>query len=266
MSRHIRFHLRPKHPWRDQLKWFDTVSSTNTLAKEMAAQGAPHGTVLIADQQTGGRGRLGRSFHSPEAAGLYMSVILRPQCPPTALMHLTCAVAVAVCDGIERAFGFRPGIKWINDLVVSGKKLGGILTELSIHPNTGLTDYAIIGIGINCTQRSEEFPEDIRSMACSAAMFAKKAVDRSRLAAALINELEEMSRRLLSDKEDIMARYRQDCVTIGSHVQVLSNGQAREATALDVDADGGLIVAFADGHTETVSCGEVSVRGMYGYL
>lgn len=265
MSRHICFHLPPKHPWRDLLKWFDSVGSTNTLAKEMAAQGAPHGTILIADHQTEGRGRLGRTFHSPNAAGIYMSVILRPQCPPMQLMHLTCAVAVAVCDAVEKALGFRPSIKWINDLVVDGKKLGGILTELSIDPKTGLTDYAVIGIGINCTQRSEDFSEDIRSMACSAAMFTKKAVDRSRLAAAMITELEEMSRCLLSEKEDIMARYRQDCVTIGSHVQVLRGDEKHEGIALDVDCEGALIVTFTDGHTEAVSCGEVSVRGMYGY-
>ena len=129
MKEHILSKLPPAHPWGQSLYWFGSIGSTNAYAKTLAAQGAPAGTVVIADRQDAGRGRLGRTFQSPAGSGIYMSVILRPGCAPTALMHLTCAVALAVCDAVEKAFSFRPGIKWINDLVVEGRKLGGILTE-----------------------------------------------------------------------------------------------------------------------------------------
>lgn len=266
MIKDILSHLPQTHPWRGSIQWFETIGSTNSHAKELAANGAPHGTVLIADSQSAGRGRLGRSFQSPTGAGIYMSVILRPQCRPTQLMHLTCAVAVAVCDAVEDALGFRPGIKWINDLVMNGKKLAGILTELSIDPKTGSVDYAVVGIGLNCTQQQSDFPGDIRDIACSAAMVTEHPIDRSRLAAAMLCSLENMSNGLLAHKETTMAQYRMDCITIGSEVQVLGSDCQRCGKALDIDQDGGLIVLFSDGSRKTVSSGEVSVRGMYGYI
>ncbi len=253
-------------PWQDSLIWFDTIDSTNTRAKAMAAQGAPEGTVLMADTQTGGRGRRGRSFHSPAGTGIYMSLILRPKCRPGELMHLTCAAAVAACDAIEAACGFRPGIKWTNDLVWQGKKLAGILTELGIN-GQGALDYAVVGIGINCCQQEGDFPEEIRHMAGSLASVSGKTVDRARVAAAMIEALWEMNDGLLSGHENLMDRYRADCVTLGREVSVLkADGSVRHGTALDVDADGGLTVCFETGETATVSSGEVSVRGMYGYL
>ena len=266
MTATILSHLPERHPWRHQIHWFETIGSTNTEAKRMAAAGAPHGTVLIADHQTAGRGRLGRSFQSPTGAGIYMSVILRPDCPPTELMHLTCATAVAMCDAVENSLGFRPGIKWINDLVVGSKKLAGILTELSIDPKTGLVDYGVVGIGINCTEKEMDFPEEIRPIACSAAMVTGKSIDRSPLAAAMIIELEKTNSTLLSGKEAIMDQYRRDCVTLGKSVQVLQGDSKRCGTALDIDPEGALIVAYPDGSVETVNSGEVSVRGMYGYI
>ena len=133
------------HPWAHTVRVLDTVDSTNNLAKQQARQGIPAGTVLIADRQSAGRGRLGRTFLSPGGVGIYFSVILRPACRPQALMHLTCASAVSMADAVERACGFRPGIKWTNDLVVGSKKICGILTELSVDPATGLVDYAVVG-------------------------------------------------------------------------------------------------------------------------
>ena len=114
-------------PWRDTLYWYDTIDSTNNRAKELAREGAPHGTVVTSGCQTAGRGRMGRSFHSPEGLGIYLSVILRPNCPPDQLMHLTSCAAVAMCDAVQKVSGLRPGIKWVNDLILNKKKLGGIL-------------------------------------------------------------------------------------------------------------------------------------------
>ena len=138
-------------PWKDTIRHFPTVNSTNTLAKELAQAGAPHGTVLIADAQTGGRGRMGHSFHSPAGSGIYLSVILRPNCHASQLMHLTCATGVAMCSAVKATTGITPGIKWTNDLVCGTNKLGGILTELSLEPD-GHVRYAVVGIGINCNQ------------------------------------------------------------------------------------------------------------------
>lgn len=257
-------HLPADFGWKNQIHWYDTIDSTNLQAKAIAAAGAPHGTVLIADSQSAGRGRLGRSFTSPAQSGIYMSVILRPGCPPAELMHLTCAAAVAMCDAVETALGIRPGVKWINDLVWQRKKLGGILTELSMDAKTGLVDHAVIGIGINCNQRPEDFPPELQPIACSAAMAAGRPIDRSRLAAAMIYELARMD-RMLSQQKLIMARYRQDCITVGQEVVVIRGDQRQPGRALSVNDDGSLQVVFADGHTSAVNSGEVSVRGLFGY-
>ena len=243
---------------------FETVDSTNTRAKEMAEGGAPHRTVVIARQQTGGRGRLGRSFHSPAGSGIYMSMILRPHCTADRLMHLTCAVAVAMCDAVEAATGYRPGIKWTNDLVWGRRKLGGILTELGF--NGSELAYAVVGIGINCTQRPEDFPPELKDMAASLAMACGGAVDMAKLEQQMIRSLNQMADGLLTRKDALLARYRADCVTLGKDICVVSNDRVRYGKALDVDADGGLTVAYADGTAGTVACGEVSIRGMYGYL
>lgn len=263
MKHEILSHLPGNFPW--QVNWYDTVDSTNTKAKALARDGAPHGTVLIAGAQTAGRGRMGRSFASPAGLGLYLSVILRPGCKAEDLMHLTCAAGVAACDAVLSVSGCRPGIKWINDLVAEKKKLGGILTELSVDAGTGLVSYAVIGIGINCNHRPEDFPPELRDIAVSLKTVTGKAVEISRLAAALITALYAMDQTLLSGRDAMMARYRADCVTLGQQVRVIGQ-ETRNATALDVDQAGGLVVRYENGDIETVSSGEVSVRGLFGYF
>lgn len=246
---------------RDSILYFDTIDSTNTHAKALAAQGAPQGTVLIADHQTGGRGRRGRTFLSPPGTGVYMSVILRPNCPPAEIMHLTCAAAVAMCNAVEQAAGFRPGIKWTNDLVHQGRKLAGILTELGLSP-AGMVDWAVIGVGINCLQKNDDFDPAIRPFAGSVSMFAP--CDRAVLAAAMVDALRRMD---LSPKDAIMARYRRDCITLGKEVSLLrADDKPRHGRAVDIDADGALVVEFAPGVREVVNSGEISIRGMYGYV
>ncbi|MBE6959541.1 MAG: biotin--[acetyl-CoA-carboxylase] ligase [Ruminococcaceae bacterium] len=256
-------YLPHNHPWADKIHYFDCVESTNTLAKDMARAGAPHGTVLIADRQTAGRGRLGRSFLSPGGMGIYMSVILRYHCTPEELMHLTCACGVHVCNGIEAVLQLRPGIKWINDLVCGQRKLAGILTELII---TCSEVCAIVGIGLNCSQKTDDFDPQIRSLATSLAMITGQQPDRSQLIAGILQELLLMDRRLLSEKEALMAAYRTDCITIGQSVCVVQNESARHGKALDVLPDGALLVQFDDGSRRAVNSGEVSIRGMYGYI
>lgn len=263
MKQQILRNLPGDFPWQNQIYWYDTVGSTNTEAKCMAAGGAPHGTVLIADRQTAGRGRMGRSFRSPGGQGVYLSVLLRPQCPPERLMHLTCAAAVAMCDAVEEAAGFRPGIKWTNDLVSRGRKLAGILTELVTQP--GQT-AAIVGIGVNCCQQLSDFDPEIRDFAGSLSMISGTDVDRARVAAAMVKALYRMDETLLSGKDAMLETYRRDCVTLGKEVALLRDGEIRRGHAWGIDGDGALLVSFPDGHTEAVQSGEVSVRGLYGYL
>lgn len=265
MEQEILNALPPEYPWRDRAHYLPEVDSTNDRLKILAAQGAPHGTAVITDHQTGGHGRRGRSFLSPPGVGIYLSMLLRPECPPADLMHLTCAVGVAMCDAIEKAAGFRPGIKWTNDLVSDRRKLGGILTELRLD-KSGNVDYAIIGIGINCCQREADFPEEIRTVAGSLAMVTGAPVDRARLAAAELEALCEMSAGLISQKSEIMSQYRKDCITLGQEVSLVRGEEVRHGLARDIDEDGALVVRFPDGHTEAVNSGEVSVRGMYGYV
>ncbi|MDO5546386.1 MAG: biotin--[acetyl-CoA-carboxylase] ligase [Eubacteriales bacterium] len=257
--------VSPDYPWKDRFHFLPEVDSTNDYLKKLAAEGAPHGTVALSDHQTGGHGRRGRSFLSPPGVGLYLSILLRPACPPTRLMHLTCATGVAMCNAIEQSAGFRPGIKWTNDIVYDKRKLGGILTELRLNAQ-GLVDYAIVGIGINCCQTAQDFPPEIWEVAGSLAMVTGQEIDRFRVAAAELDALYDMSAKLLTEQEAMLTQYRKDCITIGQEVSLVRGDDVRHGTALDVDDEGALVVLFPDGHTEAVNSGEVSVRGMYGYV
>ena len=265
MKENIQSRSPTECPWRDTLYWYDSTDSTNFRLKELAKAGAAEGTVVVAGHQSAGRGRLGRSFHSPGDLGLYLSVLLRPGCPPEELMHLTCAAAVAVCDGIEGFTGVRPGVKWINDLVLSRRKLGGILTELSIDPRTGLVDYAIVGIGINCRHTAADFPQELSSIATSFCLEGMD-VEPAGLAAALITALSQLRSRLFSEKAQFMAQYRLDCITLGQSVTICRHEDRQPGTAMDVAEDGALVVQLPDGSVTQVSSGEVSVRGLYSYI
>ena len=266
MKEQILSMLAPGHPWGELLQYYPCVASTNTLAKNLAAQGAPHGTVIVAGQQTNGRGRLGRSFHSPENTGLYFSAILRPDCTAEELMHLTCAVAVAVCDAIETTTGLCPDIKWINDLVCGTKKVAGILTELSLVPGTDKVAYAVVGIGVNCRQQEADFPPELRSIAGSLSTAAGRDVSPAVLAAAIMETLSAMDASLLAEKKAIMERYRCRCITIGREVSLHRAETVTHARAIAVDDEGALLVEYPDGSAEAVNSGEASVRGMYGYV
>ena len=208
------------NPWRDKIQFFGTFSSTNVVLKQMALRGAPEGTVLGANAQTGGRGRLGRTFLSPSGVGIYLSVLLRPACKPMELMHLTCASASATCTAIQESAGFRPGVKWTNDIVYQKKKLSGTLTELGLKED-GTTAYAIIGTGINCCQQPEDFPPEIRELAGSLKMITGKKIDRSLVAAKMVDAYYRLSLELLSNREGLIAQYRRDCITIGQEVSLV---------------------------------------------
>ena len=253
--------LPPDCTWGESVYYLESVDSTNGFAKALAKDGAPQGTAVIAMRQTDGRGRMGRSFQSPEG-GHYMTVILRPKCRAEDLMHLTCAAGVAAADAIYQASGIRPGLKWINDLVIGTQKVGGILAEMSLTPS-GDVDFALIGIGINC---KDTIPPELSQIATALDREAGKPVSPARLAAGLLVSLHKMSATLLSEKKHMMDSYRQQCITTGREVVLLRDEEKRKAFALSVTDDGGLLVEFPDHHREVIASGEVSVRGLFGYL
>ena len=246
----------------------DEVDSTNRYLKDLAFDGVPDGTVVIADRQTKGRGRLGRSFCSPEAKGLYLSYLFRPSGRNIEITDLTSIAAVAVCDSIEKVTGIRPQIKWVNDILMNSRKICGILTELSVESESGLIDSAVIGIGININEKDTDFPEEIRSMAGSVSMAAGHEVLRAKIATELITRLDE----LLSGNTDrgiIVKLYRDACITPGreiSAVRIHDGGNARHGKALSINDDFSLKVQFEDGSIEDLISGEVSIKGLYGYV
>ncbi len=261
MKKEILSLLPPDKNWGESVYYLETVDSTNLFAKKLAKEGAAHGTAVIAASQTGGRGRLGRSFHSPQG-GLYMTVILRPGCKAEELMHLTCAAGVAARDAIFHTCGIRPGLKWINDLVIGTKKVGGILSELSLT-SSGDVDYALVGIGINC---KDQIPPELKEIATSLDRETGKHISPALLAAQLLQALHKMADNLLTEKAALMDAYRTLCVTVGREVLLIRGEERQAAFALGVTDDGGLLVEYPDGNHEIVSSGEVSVRGLFGYM
>ena len=228
------------------------VDSTNLRARQLAAEGAADGTVVVADRQTAGRGRLGRSFQSPGGQGIYLTALLRPDLPPERLSPVTAMAGVAVCRAVERLCGVSPGPKWPNDPVLDGKKLCGILTELSLEGETARVQELVLGIGINVSQRPEDFTPEVREIATSLVQALGHAVSRPALAA--------------GETGPYLAEYRRRCVNLGRTVRLLRpDGGGETAEALDIDEEFGLVVRRPDGAVKTVRSGEVSVRGLYGY-
>ena len=250
-----------------KLVCFESIDSTNAYLKRVASQGVVDGTVAVADEQTGGRGRRGRSFQSPAGKGIYLSVLLRPPVEPNHLLPITGFVAVAMCNAVERVTGVRPQIKWANDLVLGKRKLCGILTELSMEGESGALQYVIIGIGINVAHTREDFAGELENIATSLELEVGAPVARAALAAAMIEELDALYQALLRHKmQPYLDTYRCDCLTIGQQVQLLWEDVHEKVLATGVDADLGLEVLRQNGAKDVIRTGEVSVRGLYGYV
>lgn len=249
-----------------ELRCFDELDSTNNYLKTQTA--APDGTVAVADSQTAGRGRMDRSFQSPKGRGIYLSVLLRPPLPPERLLPVTALAGVAVCAAVERVCGVRPGLKWPNDPVLNGKKLCGILTEMSLEAETGRVQSLVLGIGVNVGQGPEDFSPEVREMATSLLQALGQPVSRPRLTAALLEELDRAYAALLAgDLSAYLAAYRRDCVNLGKTVQLIpfGGGERETAQAVDVDGEFSLVIRGSGGRERTVRSGEVSVRGLWGY-
>ena len=234
----------------------DSVDSTNNYLKRNAAA-LPTGTVCMTNEQTGGRGRLGRSFHSPRDGGIYLSILLRPEAAPEELMGVTAMTAVAMCRAIEDVCPLHPEIKWVNDLLCGGKKTTGILTELSLEAETGRVQHMIVGIGINVGERS--FPEELRDIATSLYLAGGGEVSRCDLAGRMVARLDELFAAFPRCLPAYREEYRERCSTLGKTVRYTKDGAEHTGLALDIADAFGLVVE-ENGERVILRSGEVSVR------
>ena len=247
---------------------FDEIDSTNTYLKKLAMTGGAHGTAAVADRQTAGRGRMNREFQSPGGKGIYLSVLLRPELQPGKLLCITALAGVGVCRAVERVTGLSPLLKWPNDPVINGRKLCGILTEMALEGETGRLQYLVLGIGLNVAQTAADFTPDVAAMATSVNEAAGRTVSRAQLTAAILEEVDALYEALCrEDTAAYLEEYRERCVNLGKTVQLIRpDGRRDTVTAEAVDEEFSLVVRHGDGRQETVRTGEVSVRGMYGYV
>ncbi len=246
------------------LMFLDEVDSTNTQVRRLAEQGAPEGTLVVAEQQNAGKGRRGRGWIGPKGSGVWMSFLLRPDFAPGAASMLTLVAAMAVSDGIREVTGLACGIKWPNDIVYDGKKICGILTEMSSEMES--IQYVIVGIGINVAIR--EFPEELRDKATSLALCTDAVIERTGLVDAVARGWEHWYGVFLEtmDLADIVDAYNRQLVNCGREVKVLSPKDSYTGISHGINQAGELIVELPGGELRNVVSGEVSVRGIYSYV
>ena len=237
---------------------YPSLESTNRTAKELAIAGAEHGTVVISDSQSAGRGRFSRSFFSPPG-GLYMSIVLRPEhLRFENITAVTAWAAVAVCEAIEAVSGKVPTIKWVNDILLDGKKVCGILTEAVTDLESGLFQWIVVGIGVNVHLRTEDLPLELRSSVGSVCPEEGCSGVRNRLAAEILNRM--LGAETLPEEPELFARYRKRLMMLGKEITVLQGSDSYRAMALDVDPEGHLIVRKESGELVSLYSGEISIR------
>ena len=253
--------VRLSHIRRNSPVYFaEKLESTNSCLRQMAQQGAADGTVLIAAEQSSGRGRKGRSFESP-CDGLYISFLFIPCCSNEQTLSITPLAAVALCRAIETVTGLRPGIKWPNDLILQGKKICGILTEASKSRSGSLS--VILGIGLNVNTPVHAFSEDLRSVAGSLMSVSGRCVDMAMMREEVIRQMDMAYLQWKNDRAYFLDEYRSLCINPGKEALVISEHGSRRARAERINDDFSLRVCYENGETEDISFGEVSIRGLY---
>lgn len=247
-----------------QVVYYDETDSTNNQAKAAGEKGEVHGTLFVADRQTAGKGRRGRGWESPSGNSVSMTILLRPEIPPVKAPMLTLVMALAVADGIRDALGVDAGIKWPNDIVLNKKKICGILTEMSTEID--YINYVVIGVGINVNQ--ETFPDEIKETATSLKVETGKPVKRAGVIATVMERFEQYYEQFVQreDLSGIREAYEACLVNRDRDVRVLDPAGAYEAHAKGINDTGELIVVLPDGTEREIYAGEVSVRGIYGYV
>ncbi|MHB1420006.1 MAG: biotin--[acetyl-CoA-carboxylase] ligase [Bacillota bacterium] len=258
------------HPWEirrgldtrvfgSKIIYFKQVSSTNDAAREEAEAGSPEGTVVIAEAQEKGRGRLGRSWVSSYGKGLWVSMIIRPEISPARAARLTMLAAVAVAIAVQETTGLMAGIKWPNDILIGTRKVCGILTEMKAETDT--VHYIIMGIGINVNQEEKDFPSEIGGVATSLSLCTGNIVPRVKLLQCVLRNLESTYEEFKkSGFQPILERWKELNITLGQQVTVTTFQDSFTGTAVDVLEDGALVVQGDDGIKRVFQSGDVSVR------
>jgi len=244
--------------------YFDSIDSTNTKAKEIASMDIIDGTVVISEEQTAGRGRVGRQWISPKYKGIWMSIILKPDMEPSNASNITLIAAAAVTMALKD-FDVDVQIKWPNDIILNNKKLGGILTEMSSELN--LIEYIIIGIGINVNNSEEDFSDTLEAIATSLKIETADNFNRQKLLGSILNHFEILYEEYIleSNLTSTLQVCKKNSILLGKEIQLYHKGVLITATAVDISDEGLLIIQHKDGSIEKIISGEVSMHGVYGY-
>jgi BirA family transcriptional regulator, biotin operon repressor / biotin---[acetyl-CoA-carboxylase] ligase len=257
LPREIRSGLGAKVFGRGEIIHFAETDSTNSRAKELAARGASEGTVVLAGKQTGGRGRRGRSWFSPEGTGLYVSLILRPEVAPAEAPKITLMTAVAVCDVLVPYLPSPPRVKWPNDILAGGRKIAGILTEISTEPDA--VDYVVVGIGLNVNIPAGRFPKEIRDRATSLLMETGKTHSITAILRSLLETFERTYGLFREGKFPlVLGRWRAYAGIMGQYGRVDQVGRVLSGEIKDVDEDGSLLICDDKGHLHRIVSGDVT--------
>ncbi len=249
-----------------ELSYFETVESTNTIAKDMASSGCGDGTVVIAKEQIGGKGRLGRQWVSPIDCGLYMSIVIRPEIATSSAQKISVPLIMSIVFALED-IGVQAKIKWPNDVVCAGKKLCGILMEMRADMDS--VEYIILGIGLNIRTPADAVCDPLLKDAIALDKLKDEKTDEAVIAAGICNRFESTMEALKCRDFDIgflLDGYRKRCITLDKDVFLESNGQKHGAYAMDIDENGALIIKKDDGTMQKVLAGDVSVRGSKTYV
>lgn len=236
---------------------YGIIDSTNTQAKRLALDKAPHGTIILAEEQSAGRGRYGKSFFSPRGAGLYMSVILKPDKNSGDTQMITVAAAVAVCRAIERLTDKKPRIKWVNDIFMDGKKICGILSEAVTDFESGSVESIVVGVGVDCAMKQELVPPELRDIIGS---LDAQELSRNALAAEIAGEIFELFGRL--GEREIIDEYRTRSLMLGKDISFNRWNEQKKAKVMGISDNGGLIVMLETGEQLTLNSGEVTLRAL----
>ena len=250
--------LKTKVFGRNNYIYYRETDSTNTRARLLASEGYPEGTVVVAEMQTAGKGRRGRSWYSPASQGIYVSVILRPLLPLKEISRVSLVVAVAVAETLEAELNLKPRIKWPNDILINGRKIVGMLSE-AVTDMDGV-EYIVTGIGININNQIEDFPDDFRTPATSAIAEHEQPASRVKVLQSLLWHLEKYYKQLLTGNfAPTLEKARSLSMVIGQEVRLDTVNGFVAGQAIGIDDDGFLLVRDEEGVTHTVMSGEISI-------
>ena len=239
---------------------YQTIDSTNSRAKKLALEGAQEGTVVIAETQIAGRGRMDRKWVSPAKKGLWCSIILKPHIAPEKAPQLTVLAAIAIVKALEEFVGLKADIKWPNDILINGKKLCGILAEIQAEPDK--IHSVVLGIGINVNMQKDDFPDELKGSATSILIEKGIAISRNNLLLILLENLEVIYDEYIKSNSlfPFLAFYKSHSISIGENVTVIERNSTFEGYAQNIDEDGALLVKTADGNIKKIFSADVSLR------